>query len=1211
MKNKPLGIRFGLLAVLMAIGAVALLTRPIRKGMDLEGGHSLVFKVDTGGDRAMLTQVISTLQERVDPQGIKNLSWRPSGADRLEVRMPVGSAQARTYKAEYLKALEDLGEYNIDPATIRSIMNSDAEHRAQLIKEKVGLATERGKMLQEAADLYDRMTAEMARIDKPLKELQDQLAAARAKGAEGRAQADEFQTKIDELRGNYDELRGQYNQQLTAIRDKNLNTRELSNILGIFISRNAAEGMKQTDVQERNKLFDQRMAEFKDRYPLVADKIEAIKTKYIQWADVRGRLDDPEDLIRLIRRAGVLEFRIVPIPGKTITADEVQQYKEQLARSGPQPGHDRRDRFQWFVTRDPNVAGVTETLGGQKYVLLSDEPGSRMLRGKSDKPWDLDQARPWSEDGKPVVQFAFKQNGKSLFAELTGAHIAEPMAILLDDEVYSAPNIRSQIFGEGIITGNFSNAEVTELCRTLNAGALRAKVNPDPVAVQSVGPTLGAANIVRGQRAAYVGLLAVAGFMAAYYLFGGLVADFALSLNVFFALAAMAAFDVVLTLPGIAGLILTCGMAVDANVLIFERLREEQARTDSLKTALKHAYERAFRAIIDTHVTTIITCIVLAWVGTQEIRGFGMTLCIGLVISLFTSLLVTRWCFDWMVDHGLLKNHLSMLRLIGVPKINWFAQWHAFWVISGCLLVAGIIALCVQGKSLLGIEFRQGSRAVVRLADDALIDGKLPNDARVERLLKERAAAMGFTELASQNVQINELHSDNRVADFIATYDDKVNGGNGDGKVERTEWTAKGRNPAVFDLLDTKHAGVLDAAELAKSLPEPRYQITSSEHNLQTVTKAMEEGFREQLASQRSLADKYAMTVDAPVADLDLTIGPDGYHEITDADFTRPTAGGAFREVLQDNVGAAMFAFRLTDSKEGLTVAELGQRLRTTRLQPGREELSVVHTDILPLKAIPNSDKYSEFAILQRTTDLPSGEHHAEGFRRFAGEELSLLKDSLNSSKSLESLTSIDPTQSMDASRRAVFAVVVSWLAIIVYLWIRFGRFIWGFAAVICLIHDSLIVLGFVAFSTWIARTFFGHALLVDAFKIDLSMVAAVLTIIGYSVNDTIVVFDRIRENRGKLSYVTRENINTSINQTLSRTILTAGTVFMVCIVMYIFGGDGIHGFNYAMLIGTIVGCYSSIAIASPLLIAFKRSTLSKALALAPERESKGSMAGK
>jgi SecD/SecF fusion protein len=189
--------------------------------------------------------------------------------------------------------------------------------------------------------------------------------------------------------------------------------------------------------------------------------------------------------------------------------------------------------------------------------------------------------------------------------------------------------------------------------------------------------------------------------------------------------------------------------------------------------------------------------------------------------------------------------------------------------------------------------------------------------------------------------------------------------------------------------------------------------------------------------------------------------------------------------------------------------------------------------------------------------------------------------------------------------------VVVSWLAIIVYLWIRFGRFIWGFAAVICLIHDSLIVLGFVAFSTWIARTFFGHALLVDAFKIDLSMVAAVLTIIGYSVNDTIVVFDRIRENRGKLSYVTRENINTSINQTLSRTILTAGTVFMVCIVMYIFGGDGIHGFNYAMLIGTIVGCYSSIAIASPLLIAFKRSTLSKALALAPERESKGSMAGK
>ena len=1210
MKEKPLGIRFGLLAILLAVAAVALLTRPIRKGMDLEGGHSLIFKVDTAGDRAVLAQVISTLQERVDPQGIKNLSWRPAGNDRLEVRMPVGSEQARTFKAEYLKALESLGEYNVDPATIRAIMNADAERRNVLIHEKVGMQTERGKMLLEAASLYDREMAEMKRIEAPLKALQEQLAALRAKGPEARAQVDEVVQKIDELRGNYDELRGQYGDKLAAIRERNLNTREVSNILGLYVSRTAGEGMKPADVDERSKLFGERLKDFKERYPLVADQIDALVAKYKQWADVRGRLDDPDDLIRLIRRAGVLEFRIVPLLGRTIKPEEAQSYIDQLVRSGPQPGHDRRDRFQWFATRDANVPGVTHTVGGQMYVLLSDEPGSRMLRGKGDKPWDLSRAQPWTDEkGFPEVQFEFKSNGKAIFADLTGSHVGEPMAILLDDEVYSAPNIQSQILGSGVITGRFTQAEVNELCLTLNAGALRAKVNPDPVAVHSVGPTLGAANIIRGERAAYIGLLVVAVFMAVYYLFGGIVADFALALNLFLTLAAMAAFDVVLTLPGIAGLILTCGMAVDANVLIFERLREEQAKAQSLKSAIRAAYERAFSAILDSNVTTIITCIVLAWVGSQEIRGFGITLAIGLAISMFTALLVTRWILDLGANHNLLGNKLPMLRLIGVPKVNWFAKSHTFWVVSGVMLVTGAVALVSQGRSLLGIEFRQGSRAVVRLSDDAVIDGKLPNDSRVETLLKEKAAAMGpqYAELAGQNVQINELRSDDRVADFVATYDAKVNGGNEDGVVNRPEWDAKGRKAAAFELLDSNRDGKLAAAELNKTLPQPRYQITSSEHNLATVTQVIEQSLRDALPTQRSLANKFQVLADAPVPDLDLTIGPEGYHEVTDADFTRPTAGGAFREVLQDNVGAAMIVFKLTDGQESLSVAELQQRLRTTRLQPGREELSVVHTEVLPLKQAPDSDKYTEFAVLERTTDLPTGEHRAEAFRKFAADELSLLTDSLTNSKSLESLTVIDPTQSKDASTRAIFAIVVSWIAMIAYLWIRFGRFIWGFAAVVCLIHDSLVVLGCVAFSTWVSQTGLGKALMIDPFKIDLAMVAAVLTIIGYSVNDTIVIFDRIRENRGKLGYVTPENINNSVNQTLSRTILTAGTVFLVCAVMYIFGGDGIHGFNFAMLIGVIVGCYSTVAIAAPLLLAFKRSALRKALALSPvERQPAG-----
>ncbi len=1023
---------------------------------------------------------------------------------------------------------------------------------------------------------------------------------------------------MDDLRGTYDDLRGQYADKLAAIREKNLNTREVTNILALYVSPTVAKDLKREDVQQRNDMFHSRLQELQDKYPQAKSGIESVAAKYQQWANVRGRLDDPDDLIRLIRRAGVLEFRIAPVPGKTIAVDQAKTYVDQLQRSGPQPGRDRRDRFQWFLVHDPKEKLpelVTATWAGQRYVLLSDDVNSRMTRGKDDRAWDLDRANPsMDERGWPSVQFQFKSNGRQLFGDLTGAHIGEPMAVLLDDEVYSAPNIRSQIYGDGVITGQFSRPEVEDLSRILNAGALRARVNPDPVAVHSVGPTLGAANIARGQRSAYIGLIAVAAFMAIYYLFGGMVADFALALNLFFALAAMATFEVVLTLPGIAGLILTCGMAVDANVLIFERLREEQAKMQSFKSALHNAYSRAFSAIIDTHVTTIITCIVLAWVGTQDIRGFGMTLLIGLILSLFTSLLVTRWCFNWMTNHNLLKNHLSMLRLIGVPKINWFKQWHAFWVISAVLAIGGAVALCTQGGSLLGIEFRKGSRAIVRLDDDAIIDGKLPNDSRVEHLLKTTAANLGpeYGELAGQNVVINELKTETRVADFITTYDAKTNGGNDDGAVAKSEWLARGRKAEAFDLLDTNHDGKLTADELNKSLPEPRYQLTSTEFNHDKVTKVVSEAFRNQLTTLRSLKDKYEIVKDAQVAALDLAIGPDGYHEITDSDLARPSVGGNFREELQDNVGAAMFVVKLTDPKEAMSTVELQERLRATRLQPGREELSVVRTTILPLSSEASSDKYTEFAVIQHTNDLPTGEHRADAFRKFAGDELSLVSDAMNSSKSLESLTSIDSAQSKDTTMRALVAIVVSWLAIIIYLWIRFGRFIWGLAAVLCLIHDSLIVLGFVAFSTYISHTALGKVLMVDSFKIDLSMVAAVLTIIGYSVNDTIVVFDRIRENRGKLSYVTRDNINNSINQTLSRTILTAGTVFLVVLVMYVFGGDGIHGFNYAMLIGTIVGCYSSIAIASPLLLAFKGHALHKEVATATQAAPvKGAPTGK
>jgi SecD/SecF fusion protein len=202
------------------------------------------------------------------------------------------------------------------------------------------------------------------------------------------------------------------------------------------------------------------------------------------------------------------------------------------------------------------------------------------------------------------------------------------------------------------------------------------------------------------------------------------------------------------------------------------------------------------------------------------------------------------------------------------------------------------------------------------------------------------------------------------------------------------------------------------------------------------------------------------------------------------------------------------------------------------------------------------------------------------------------INDALAREESLPVLN-FDQAIAGEAARKAIMAIIFSWLAIVLYLWLRFGSLQWGIAAVICLVHDVLIVLGLVALSGYVYNTF-GEVLGIQAFKVDLAMIAALLTVIGYSVNDTIVVFDRIRENRGKMTTITPQVLNSSVNQTLARTLLTSTTTLIVVLVMYIFGGAGIRAFSFALLMGVLFGTYSSIAIASPLLMGFKKAVTAK-----------------
>jgi len=1210
MKEKPLLIRFLLLAILAAGAVLVVMYKPRQMGMDLAGGHSLVFKVETGNNRQILDQVLDTLKERVDPEGVRNLEWRGVGNDRIEVRMPAGSEESRHAKAEYFETMEALDAWNITQEFVLAVAaESDAAARkALLTKRGIGPAEARGKLLLECVNGYLVAERAAAAVDQAkLTALYAELDTLKKAHILDSEKVDAKWAEIDALTGPADEVQTAYEDRLRRLQDGNVKTQELAGILKLYAPEKIRKEMKTEDVEERDDLLNDRLKAFRGRYEAVEELIVEVTAKYKSWADGRGRLDDPEDLIRLIRQAGVLEFRISPQPGGdspvSLSAEQIAEYAKQLAE--PEFGRRRQEPYQWFLIHDPKETFggmIVQEWSGRNYMLLANEPDNALLQVKGGDEWQLDSAYPTTDQAmNPAVGFKFNEQGSKIFNTLTSRHKGRHMAILLDDEVYSAPVIKTAITGTGVIEGSFTRTEVSELVRTLNAGSLRARVNPNPVSRHSIGPTLGAANIARGYRAAKIGLISVLIFMMLYYLAAGLIANFALALNILLVLAAMTAFEVTFTLPAIAGIILTIGIAVDANVLIFERLREEQGKAQSFAVAIRNAYDRALSAIVDGNITTMLTCVILAWVGSAEVRGFGITLGIGIAVSLFTALVVTRWVFR-LLDHlGMMKGKVLMLRLFGVPNINWIGKRRVFWGVSVALIVVGLASLIGQGWGVLGIEFRQGSRAVIRFHDDATIGEEALTDSRVETALSDAGWALGHEKMTGQNVQVNELKTDDRVGEFVKSYDAQANGGNGNETVELAEWVREGRQEGGFTRMDADADGVLTEAELEANLPEPRYQISTPESDPEVVREVIDKAFSGgALRVQKRLAS-FELTTGKWVPQLQLAIGADGYHRLTKEDFTAGSrgekVGGKVRKKLEANPNAVLMVFEVSGA-EALSEAEVVERITSTRRQAGREEAYVVTPLVLALTSREGredeDDKAMVYAVVVPTDGVLPEDYDTKQWNQFAAGEVEILTDAMTSRRSLEGFTSFDAAMTARASQRAIVAIMLSWLVIIAYLWFRFGSAQWGLAAVICLIHDIIVVIGLVAMCNWIADTTLGAWLMIRPFKIDLPMIAAVLTVIGYSVNDTIVVFDRIRENRGKLANVSPQIINRSVNQTLSRTVLTSTTTLIVVVVMYVWGGDGIHGFSFALLAGVLFGTYSSVAIASPLLLGFKQAMVAK-----------------
>jgi SecD/SecF fusion protein len=622
----------------------------------------------------------------------------------------------------------------------------------------------------------------------------------------------------------------------------------------------------------------------------------------------------------------------------------------------------------------------------------------------------------------------------------------------------------------------------------------------EPVMEQTIGPTLGRDTIEKGTRSIFVAMIAVLVFVLIYYLhFAGTVADICLVLNLLLVVGTMSLIDATFTLPGLAGLVLTVGMSIDANVLIFERIREEQDRGGQLRVAIRNGFARAYRTIIDSNITTLLTAFILYGIGTDQVKGFAVTLIIGILMSMFTAMFVSRLVFEIFERKGWIKR-VRMLRIVGHTRIDFLAKWVPCATVSCVLIVLGVLVVGLRGSSMLDIDFTGGTAIAIRLAEPESTE-------EVRRLARE------IPDATVEDLSVGgERPEEGRFVRFL---------------IRTTEQDPDGVKAKIIDAFGDRLVRVRMDYGTVEEVPgdaSPGGQASSetpSDSDPSTKTTA---------TSTEALPHRFA-----------------GGSRV-DLSFSEPLSTAAAKRYF-----AEFFA-----TAENLATAEL-------------------QIDVTGTEAAPGTD--NQFVKMSLETSFASSRLDAA---------LDQVQARLAEEPLFDRVNNFGGQVAGETTQLAVFAMLASFAAIVGYLWFRFQAVTFGLAAVAALAHDVLIVLGLVALSGWLTQGpagFVGSVLLLDPFKIDLPMIAAFLTLVGYSLNDTIVVFDRIREVRGKNPDITKDMINVSVNQTLSRTLLTSFTTWLVVAILYVWGGEGIHGFAFCLVTGIIVGTYSSIYIASPLLV--------------------------
>jgi SecD/SecF fusion protein len=753
------------------------------------------------------------------------------------------------------------------------------------------------------------------------------------------------------------------------------------------------------------------------------------------------------------------------------------------------------------------------------------------------------------------------------------------MAIILDGRVLSAPSLNSPISSNGIIEGRFTKDDVDFMVSILRSGRLPAVLGKEPISQNQIGSILGVDTINKGLTASVASLLATLLMVLVYYRFPGIIACLALLLNTLLVFAIMIAIRQPLTLPGLAGLVLSVGMAVDANVLVFERMREEIAKGSTKRLAVRNGFERAFTTIIDSNLTTLISGIVLYAVGTDQVRGFAVTLTIGILCSMFSAVYVAHLLFDLAERFGFLNLSMSDLvgwlkkKFLGDRDIDFMGARNACLIGSAVLIGIGLVAVFARGRDLLDVDLRGGTSVVFQLdkpaAEDSIrqltnkIFDKDSNNAPISKTLS-RMTAQGMPDGSVYRLDTS-LFDENEL------------------KQRLVDGFAKEGGPSLVTFRVDSSAGTNGKTSDTSSpaLPKPNEAKRAARfvsYNPQEEAPKGDAPAADAPQTEAPKADAATPPAETKPAETPAAETPPA---ATPAETAAPAAQGEAPAAAAPAAPVVKSDIRLSlKSSAGSQSAKIEVQNLTRKLIDAAKSQGITLVEaqigLKPTNAPPtwNRESTSGFDSWDVTLSLPSDQ---------ATKVIDGLQNQLKNEPVFLSLSEVGPAVADEMQGKAIGAVLISLFFIAAYIWFRFQKIAFGLAAVVALLHDVLITLGIVALSHWLAGPL--KFLMIEDFKINLAMVASFLTIIGYSLNDTIVVFDRIREVRGKSPRLTSEMVNLSVNQTLSRTLLTSATTIVSILLLYIFGGEGIHGFAFSLFVGIIVGTFSSIYIASPILL--------------------------